>query len=65
MKQFSQFKIQIKLPCGTKQFVWEKKVEGDISIDKEMDAQVKKLEGEGEEVVYAKRAVFGSEALFN
>jgi hypothetical protein len=65
MKQFSQFKIQIKLPCGRKQFVWEKKVEGDISIDKEMDAQVKKLEGEEEEVVYAKRAVFGSKALFN
>lgn len=63
--EYSNFKIQIELPDGFKQLVWEQTVEGDIEINKDMDAYVKKLEAEGHKVVYAKRAVFGSKSLFN
>jgi hypothetical protein len=65
MKQFSNFKIQIQNPDGSKQFVWEKTVEGDTLICKEMDAEVKRLEAQKIKIGYAKRAVFGSKALFN
>ena len=65
MKQYSNFKIQIQNPDGSKQFVWEKTVEGDTLFSKEMDAEVKRLEAQKTKIVYAKRAVFGSKALFN
>tara|TARA_R100001509_G_scaffold11834_1_gene6096 strand:+ start:478 stop:741 length:264 start_codon:yes stop_codon:yes gene_type:complete len=63
--EYSNFKIQIQLPDGSKQLVWEQTVEGDIEINKEMDAYVKELEADGHKVVYAKRAVFGGKSLFN
>ena len=63
--EYSNFKIQIQLADGTKQLVWEQTVEGDIEINKDMDAYVEQLEAEGHKVVYAKRAVFGGAGLFD
>ena len=45
--EYSNFKIQIQLADGTKQFVWEQTVEGDIEINKDMNAYVEQLEAEG------------------
>ena len=62
--EYSNFKIHIELPNGTKQIVWELTEEGDISTNKKMDRYVEELKSAGHKVVSAKRQVFGGKSLF-
>ena len=63
-KQYSSFAIWLTHPNGRKQCVWEKTVEGDTLLDKDMDRCVEQLTDAGHKVV-GKRVIFGSEGLYH
>jgi hypothetical protein len=63
-KQYSNFAIWLTHPSGRKQCVWEKLVEGDTLLDKDMDRCVEQFTDAGHKVV-GKRTILGSKGLYH
>ena len=64
MKTYSKFQIWVKLPSGLKQLIWEQTLEGDTVFNEKMEEYKNSYEFAGHKIIYAKRSMFGSKALF-
>ena len=64
MKTYSKFQIWVKLPDGLKQLIWEQTLEGDTVFNEKMEEYKNSYEFAGHKIIYAKRSMFGSKALF-
>ena len=64
MKTYSKFQIWVKLPDGLKQLIWEQTLEGDTVFNPCMEDYKRNYGYTGPEIIYAKRSMFGSKALF-